>query len=161
MCCSPQLWDWEAVPNAKSPFRCSSGMLCNQNTRTIAWSWVWLPTCRLCQSSQHSPQHRTVSLTHPLGATYTWPVSWATTKVEEKPSSRSRVQLLRGWHMPAVGAYPARENEREQVRWSWLAQCWGKRPTKLHPQPSTPGPSRFTGKAWQPPSQLMAFPASP
>lgn len=51
---------------------------------------------------------------HPLGATYTWPVSWATTKAEEKPSSWLRAQLLRGWHMPVTGAYPAGDGERGQ-----------------------------------------------
>lgn len=50
----------------------------------------------------------------PLTHTYTWPVSWATTKAEEKPSSWLRVQLLRGWHMPVTGAYPAGERERGQ-----------------------------------------------
>ena len=50
----------------------------------------------------------------PPGATYTWPVSWATTKAEEKPSSWLRAQLLRGWHMPVTGAYPAGDGERGQ-----------------------------------------------
>ena len=35
---------------------------------------------------------------------YTCPVSWATTKADEKPSSRVRVQLRTGWHMPVTGA---------------------------------------------------------
>jgi len=43
--------------------------------------------------------------------TYTWPVSWATTNAEEKPSSWLRVQLRSGWHIPVTGAYPgARDN---------------------------------------------------
>lgn len=42
--------------------------------------------------------------------TYTWPVSWATTKADEKPSSWFRVQLLTGWHMPVTGAYPVENN---------------------------------------------------
>lgn len=37
-------------------------------------------------------------------ATYTWPVSWATTNAEEKPSSWFRVQLRTGWHIPVTGA---------------------------------------------------------
>lgn len=36
--------------------------------------------------------------------TYTWPVSWATTNAEEKPSSWLRVQLRSGWHIPVTGA---------------------------------------------------------
>ena len=36
--------------------------------------------------------------------TYTCPVSCATTKAEEKPSSWFKVQLLTGWHMPVTGA---------------------------------------------------------
>lgn len=36
--------------------------------------------------------------------THTWPVSCATTKAEEKPSSWFKVQLLTGWHMPVTGA---------------------------------------------------------
>ena len=42
--------------------------------------------------------------------TYTWPVSCATTKADEKPSSWFRVQLLTGWHMPVTGAYPVENN---------------------------------------------------
>lgn len=41
---------------------------------------------------------------HPHTITHTWPVSWATTKAEEKPSSWFRVQLLSGWHIPVTGA---------------------------------------------------------
>lgn len=41
---------------------------------------------------------------HCEGVTHTWPVSWATTKAEEKPSSWFKVQLLRGWHIPVTGA---------------------------------------------------------
>lgn len=41
---------------------------------------------------------------HHHAITYTWPVSWATTKAEEKPSSWFRVQLLSGWHIPVTGA---------------------------------------------------------
>jgi hypothetical protein len=37
-------------------------------------------------------------------ATYTWPVSWATTNADEKPSSWFRVQLRTGWHIPVTGA---------------------------------------------------------
>lgn len=37
-------------------------------------------------------------------STYTWPVSWATTNAEEKPSSWFRVQLRTGWHIPVTGA---------------------------------------------------------
>lgn len=40
----------------------------------------------------------------PLPVTYTWPVSWATTNAEEKPSSWLRVQLRSGWHIPVTGA---------------------------------------------------------
>ena len=40
----------------------------------------------------------------PAQATYTWPVSWATTNAEEKPSSWFRVQLRTGWHIPVTGA---------------------------------------------------------
>ena len=40
----------------------------------------------------------------PAEATYTWPVSWATTNAEEKPSSWFRVQLRTGWHIPVTGA---------------------------------------------------------
>lgn len=36
--------------------------------------------------------------------THTWPVSCATTKAEEKPSSWFRVQLRTWWHMPVTGA---------------------------------------------------------
>lgn len=48
--------------------------------------------------------------------TYTWPVSWATTKAEEKPSSWLRAQLLKGWHMPVTGAYPAGGREEKPDR---------------------------------------------
>lgn len=41
---------------------------------------------------------------HRHDVTHTWPVSCATTKAEEKPSSWFRVQLLSGWHIPVTGA---------------------------------------------------------
>lgn len=76
----------------------------------------WEPHLRL---SHPPPQNSSVLTAQPafpvpLTHTYTWPVSWATTKAEEKPSSWLRVQLLRGWHMPVTGAYPAGERERGQ-----------------------------------------------
>lgn len=83
----------------------------------------WIP--RGCKESQDS--FHTVIKIKPLGAsrrrsavlcwqsickswTYTWPVSWATTKADENPSSWLRVQLRTGWHMPVTGAYPIERN---------------------------------------------------